>query len=222
MNIYYKISILTLVLISIGTFLTFAIFKFDLKKIKEKELDKKIIMWFPLALVFISGLYFGKILRTITFLVILFFCVLEFKKMKHKKSILLVSFFVLNIIGLAHLGLFHLIPNYEIVLVYLIFGTSVSDVFGFLLGNTIGRHKLPEYINGKKSWEGVFGQILGAFIGVLLVHQYLFSNNYLFLFLPIKEGQLATASCISMFFLFSKKRIICSKYTKKRVFRHKG
>lgn len=187
MNIYYKLIIFSTILILCGTFLTFAIFKFNFSKIKEKELDKKILMWIPMALIFILSLYLGKIFRIIIFSTILLFCYLEFKKhyTKNKKVLL---YFLMSIIGLSHLGLFNLVSDYKIILVYLIIGTVVSDVFGFLLGNTIGVHKLPEYINNKKSWEGVIGQILGAIVGVILVHQYLFSNNYIFLFLPIGLG----------------------------------
>lgn len=37
-----------------------------------------------------------------------------------------------------------------------------NDVFAYLVGSMIGRHKLAERISPKKSWEGFFGGIAGA------------------------------------------------------------
>lgn len=40
-----------------------------------------------------------------------------------------------------------------------------NDVFAYLVGMTIGRHRLFERISPKKSWEGFFGGLLGS-VGV--------------------------------------------------------
>ena len=37
-----------------------------------------------------------------------------------------------------------------------------NDVFAYLVGCTIGRHRICERISPKKSWEGFFGGLLGA------------------------------------------------------------
>ena len=39
-----------------------------------------------------------------------------------------------------------------------------NDVFAYLFGMTLGRHKMAERISPKKSWEGFFGGIAGAII----------------------------------------------------------
>lgn len=46
-----------------------------------------------------------------------------------------------------------------------------NDVFAFLVGITLGRHRLCERISPKKSWEGFFGGIVAAVgVAVLAAH----------------------------------------------------
>lgn len=51
--------------------------------------------------------------------------------------------------------------NPWIVLFY-IFIIWANDVFAYLFGITLGRHRLFERISPKKSWEGFFGGLIGA------------------------------------------------------------
>lgn len=50
-----------------------------------------------------------------------------------------------------------------------IFIVWANDVFAYLVGMTIGKHKLFERISPKKSWEGFFGGVIGAiYMGVYI------------------------------------------------------
>lgn len=51
-----------------------------------------------------------------------------------------------------------------------------NDVFAFLVGITLGRHRLCERISPKKSWEGFIGGIVAA-MGVALLAAYLLGEN---------------------------------------------
>ena len=51
-----------------------------------------------------------------------------------------------------------------------------NDVFAFLVGITLGRHRLCERISPKKSWEGFIGGIVAA-IGVALLAAHLLGEN---------------------------------------------
>ncbi len=53
-----------------------------------------------------------------------------------------------------------------------------NDVFAYLVGMTIGRHRLFERISPKKSWEGFFGGMVGAMALALLI-AYLRDESYL-------------------------------------------
>ncbi len=44
-----------------------------------------------------------------------------------------------------------------------------NDVFAFLIGKNFGKNLLAPQISPKKTWEGFFGGVLGAAIGLLLV-----------------------------------------------------
>lgn len=51
-----------------------------------------------------------------------------------------------------------------------------NDVFAFLVGITLGRHRLCERISPKKSWEGFFGGIVAA-MGVALLAAHLLGED---------------------------------------------
>ena len=51
-----------------------------------------------------------------------------------------------------------------------------NDIFAYLVGVTIGKHRLCERISPKKSWEGFVGGVVGA-IGIAVLMGYLFDGN---------------------------------------------
>lgn len=51
-----------------------------------------------------------------------------------------------------------------------------NDVFAYLVGVSIGKHRMCERISPKKSWEGFFGGLVGA-IGIAILFGYLFEGN---------------------------------------------
>ena len=52
----------------------------------------------------------------------------------------------------------------------------VNDVFAYLVGVSIGKHRLCERISPKKSWEGFFGGLVGA-VGASFLFAHLFDGN---------------------------------------------
>lgn len=48
--------------------------------------------------------------------------------------------------------------------IFYIFIIWANDVFAYLFGITLGKHRLFERISPKKSWEGFFGGLLGAMV----------------------------------------------------------
>lgn len=48
------------------------------------------------------------------------------------------------------------------VMMFYIFIIWANDVFAYLVGMSLGRHRLCERLSPKKSWEGFFGGLLGA------------------------------------------------------------
>lgn len=102
----------------------------------------------------------------------------------------LICYFLLFCFGLSHFFILgHSYPN-ELVnlLIILCFATVMSNVVAFFFGNYLGKHKLPNWLNNKKSWEGVLGQLLGALLGVLLVNSFVTPVPTIWLFLPHGMG----------------------------------
>ncbi|GAA4111636.1 phosphatidate cytidylyltransferase [Enteractinococcus coprophilus] len=62
-------------------------------------------------------------------------------------------------------------PGGSVLLITTVLATVASDTFGYLVGATLGKHRMAPKISPKKSWEGFFGSLLGAIvISVLLTH----------------------------------------------------
>ncbi|OHA87961.1 MAG: hypothetical protein A2653_01900 [Candidatus Zambryskibacteria bacterium RIFCSPHIGHO2_01_FULL_43_25] len=190
MSLNLKLTILFSVLFVIGSFLTLLLYRFDIEKFKQSGLAKKIAMWVPIAAVFLLTISVGPILEITMFAFVFCISILEFYRVdttkKSKENLIYLLFFL---VGFSHLILIRLfLPDSIAILLFLVFSTVVSDICGFFLGKTIGRHKLPESINSSKSWEGVGGQILGAFLGVLLIKYFIVLDGNVLMFLPIGLG----------------------------------
>lgn len=188
---YSKLAELFSVMLLIGTFLTLSLYQFDLVALKKSTLDQKIIMWIPLAALFLLILYIGSTVRAFIFVGILGTACYEWIQVvkNQKKRGAFVLYIVFILVALGHLGLlYEEFPTALILLTFIVVGTVASDVAGFFAGRFFGSHKLPSILNPNKSWEGVFGQLIGALIGVLLVRYVVALQGNILIFLPIGLG----------------------------------
>ena len=53
-------------------------------------------------------------------------------------------------------------PDGSLLLMTTVLAVVASDTFGYLIGATLGKHRMAPKISPKKSWEGFFGSLLGA------------------------------------------------------------
>ena len=63
------------------------------------------------------------------------------------------------------------------VMMFYIFIIWANDVFAYLVGMSLGRHRLCERLSPKKSWEGFFGGVIGA-VAMGLVAAWALKGNY--------------------------------------------
>ncbi len=71
---------------------------------------------------------------------------------------------------LAHFMLARLyLPGGDGLLLALGLAVALSDVAAFVLGKSLGRHKLAPKLSPNKTWEGLAGNLVGAALGVLLM-----------------------------------------------------
>ena len=127
---------------------------------------------------FVSGLAFWFLL-----LPLMFFCELWRKKENPAANI------GTTLMGVVYVAVpFSLVCYFPIiateewnpwVMIGYIFIVWANDVFAYLVGMTFGKHHLFERISPKKSWEGFFGGVIGAFAMGLLIGHVLDMNIYL-------------------------------------------
>ena len=71
------------------------------------------------------------------------------------------------------------------MLIYLLLITTMTDIFAYVTGMLIGKHKLLEVISPNKTWEGTIGgTIMGVFVSAMFYHTVIdpeFSKVYLLL-----------------------------------------
>lgn len=71
---------------------------------------------------------------------------------------------------LGHLLLLHRhVPGGPGILLALGLAVALSDVGAFTAGSLLGRHKLAPLLSPNKTWEGVAGNLLGAYAGLFLM-----------------------------------------------------
>lgn len=170
-NMTIRLSALLLGLIIVGVVACLPLYHWRLQSLLKSSLFVKIIWWVPIFAVMLIVLY-GTVAGAIAVSVAVYILALrEFIRNKGYRKNTARWYFALFTLALAHLALwFPLLPSAQSVdILVVVFVVSVlSDVCAFFMGNYLGRHHLPEWLNDHKSWEGVAGQLVGAGIGALL------------------------------------------------------
>lgn len=173
-----------------GLIFTLPLYRFDWKKFIKTKLFVKIVFWLPIFLVFIGILYASSHFRLLILLLIVGVAILEVLSAVKKLDRIHWVYFILFCLGLAHLVFLgaSYSTRFVDILISLTFATVIADVMAFFLGNYFGIHKLPPKLNSRKSWEGVVGELLGSFLGIVIVDVFIIPVPSLWLFLPIGIG----------------------------------
>jgi CDP-diglyceride synthetase len=194
----FRLVALFITLLILGILLVLPMYRFNYHRFIHSKLFIKITLWIPIFLIFVCLLYLSNTARLTVFVLLLAFCLSELlqilgqsKGKQHAKA--LIIYFLLFSASFLHFYIIGAVYHSEIINLLIIIGFSsvLSDVTAFFLGNYRGKHKLPSNLNPQKSWEGVFGQVIGALIGILLVNSYITPVPTVWLFLPIGVGSAA-------------------------------
>lgn len=173
LELLLRLSLLFAGLFVVGTLLCLPLFHWRWHALRSSQLFVKIVWWIPIFAIFLAALYAGLWL----ILPLVFLGYLqgwrEFRRNKGSRSVVArsyLAFFGVMASSIALLFLFLPEGTARYGLIVLCLASVLSDVCAYFFGSYFGKHHLPAWLNQHKSWEGVFGQIVGAFLGVGLLH----------------------------------------------------
>lgn len=154
-----------------GTVLSLSLYAWNLSAFFKSSLWTKVAFWIPLFLGLIALLHYQEPLARLLACALIGFALFESFK-QHQKNYLSICYLTCTCLALGHIALPFVLFDIKLathLFVVVCFSSVLSDVCAYFFGNFFGKHKLPSFINARKSWEGVIGQFVGAFIGFLVV-----------------------------------------------------
>lgn len=169
-DIFIRLSTLVFGLFIIGSALCLPIYHWDLRRFLQSQLWIKTVLWLPIYVIFVIIAYGGLFTASLVTLIVISFALYEFTQNKawHRGGTvpkLYLSFFIIASTAIILLALQTKHETYVNLLITICFSSVLSDTCAFFFGSYASWHKLPRWINNHKSWEGIVGQIVGAFIG---------------------------------------------------------
>jgi|JI6StandDraft_1071083.scaffolds.fasta_scaffold04025_7 CDP-diglyceride synthetase len=171
LEIFVYSILLFVALFAVGTLLCLKLYKWEYARFFHSMLWTKVYYWIPIFLVFLLMLYVQLWAAVAIVCAIVGFAAHELLRQSRKDWTALLYTFIIGIAA-AHLILFFISFDGQKstnVLLVVGFSSVLSDIFAYFLGNFLGRYRLPSWINNKKSWDGVVGQLIGAVVGFLLI-----------------------------------------------------
>lgn len=167
-----EISGLFIGLFLLGSGACLPAYRWSFTKFFASKLWIKILWWLPIFAVFVAVLYGGELAAVIVVALLSAQALRELGRQPYRRDTYIGAYPALVIACLFHLpAYFKVFPTHTAVavLIAVCFASVLSDVVAFFLGTYAGRHALPAFINAGKTYEGVAGQLIGAFVGMGLV-----------------------------------------------------
>lgn len=161
------------------------------KTFSGSPLQIKVLLWIPIFAVFLMFIYLPLAVKIVIVIGVLTMMAVECFKRYRTGSAKPLTIAYAGLVGAAWLHILlldGLASDITGLLLTLGFASVLSDVAAFFFGNYFGKHHLPDRLNPSKSWEGVVGQIVGAWVGVLLARTVLDIDIGWWLAAPIGVG----------------------------------
>ena len=130
------------------------------------------LLAFPLIYV----LLYQKTLSNLLILIVFLFCIFEwFKIFKRKNAIFFLGIIVLFVFLLSLLRIYNF-EEFNLIFLWLIILTWLSDIGGYIFGKLFGGPKLTQ-ISPNKTWAGAIGSIILSQFAFLI---FFLNSNYKF------------------------------------------
>jgi phosphatidate cytidylyltransferase len=175
LDLTLRLSVVFIGLFTLGSLLCLPLFHWNVRRFFQSSLWIKIVWWLPIYIIFLV-LCYGKLWTALPLtILILSLAHREYARQQRRHhSLPLVVKVYIAFFSIATLHIILATTTFDpqttiLTLVTICLCSVLSDVCAFFLGSYASRHSLPGWINPGKSWEGVLGQIIGAFVGASLV-----------------------------------------------------
>jgi CDP-diglyceride synthetase len=170
-SLLIKIICLFIGLFILGTLACLPAYHWKMKLFFASRLWIKIYWWIPIFVVFCTLLYVRTWGAWIVVVLLTFLAGREIMKRQMESHWYVWAYYCLFVLSLLYLpSIFIYFKSTAIpILISICFASVLSDVCAFFAGTYAGKHHLPAFINARKSYEGVAGQIVGAVLGLGLV-----------------------------------------------------
>ena len=157
-----------LAILLLGAVLCLPLYDWSIRNFLRSSIVLKIISWIPLYLFFVLTVVAPPYSAITAGLVIAFLAWKEWSGKKHRQRA--APYFVYFLVGCVSWPVSLLIADSPVIWVSICLVSVMSDVTAYFIGNYVGGHKLPEWLNKQKSYEGLLGQIIGGVVGVVMVN----------------------------------------------------
>lgn len=167
-----EISLLFVGLFIVGSIACLPAYHGRLQAFLESSVWLKIRWWIPIFVVFCALLFLQAWAAWVVVVALGVLAVREIFARRAARHWYVWVYLLIVIGALVHIPLIFMHFSTSIAvhgLIIICFGSVLSDVFAFFAGTYFGKHHLPAFLNGRKSYEGVLGQLIGAWVGVALV-----------------------------------------------------
>jgi phosphatidate cytidylyltransferase len=146
---------------------------FSILKLRQSDRSAMLLCYFAIPIQYFFT-YQGFVIASLVFIPVVMFIVLPFRLVIVGQTdgiiqsmAILPATLMIALFGLSHLGLLLTLPQGRSLLFFLVFITEMNDVFQFIWGKLLGKHKILPKVSPNKTWEGFIGGVISTtFLGL--------------------------------------------------------
>ncbi|MBI3519763.1 MAG: phosphatidate cytidylyltransferase [Bacteroidetes bacterium] len=139
---------------------------FTILKLRQEDRSAMLLCYIAIPVQYFFT-YQGYMIASLVFIPVFMFVLLPFRLVLVGQTqgiiqsmAVIPATLMIALFGLSHLGLLLSIPGGRGLLFFLVFITEMNDVFQFVWGKLLGKHKILPKVSPNKTWEGYIGGIL--------------------------------------------------------------
>ncbi len=139
---------------------------FTILKLRQEDRSAMLLCYLAIPVQYFFT-YNGYMIASLVFIPVCMFMILPFRLVLVGQTegiiqsiAVIPATLMIALFGLSHLGLLLSLPGGRGMLFFLVFITEMNDVFQFMWGKLLGKHKILPRVSPNKTWEGFIGGVL--------------------------------------------------------------